>query len=179
MISMVPIVAALAARWYFGLRVLAQEGGRPCRRDSRKLPDSTVAKLPDEECAARFGEELRTQAMVEWKTSDPKAAESRQGTKRFGMAVPPLSAIVAIFAVAVAKIPLAAALAIFLVAIAISCALSISSLPAELAAITRTAKRLRESRAFPRRDDEDAVIRCANARAWNETLPPMLSSLQR
>ena len=29
------------------------------------------------------------------------------------------------------------------------------------------------------RDDEEAVIRCAAAHAWKETLPPMLTLLQR
>lgn len=180
--SILPIVAAAAARWYFGLRVLAVEGGRPCRCDPSRWPsaDAELTEIPKpEESAHEFGRQLRDTALSEWHQSDPKASASRQGSKRFGMAVPPLSAMVAIFALIVAKIPIMGAITILLASTAVSCAIGLLSIAPELAAITRTAKRLRDSRSFPRRDDEDAVIRCAVAHVWTETLPPVISMIQR
>jgi hypothetical protein len=182
LIFLLPIVAAAAARWYFGLRILAAEGGRPCRRDLSRWPaQGELQATPPraEESAHELGNSLRQLALDAWQKQDPKAAASRAGSKRFGMAVPPLSAMVAIFAVLVAKIPIAGAIAILLGSTAISCVTGILSLTPELAAITRAAKLLRESRTFARRDDEDAVIRCAAAHAWKDTLPPIVSLIQR
>ena len=52
-------------------------------------------------------------------------------------------------------------------------------LPAELAAISRAARKARENSHFPNRDDEDAVIRCATAHAWDLALPPILRWIHR
>jgi hypothetical protein len=95
------------------------------------------------------------------------------------MAVPPLSGLVAVFAVLVAKIPVMGGISVLLAATALASVLGVLSLAPELAAITREAKKLRTAKNFPRRDDEDAVIRCAVAHAWKETLPPILGLLQR
>jgi hypothetical protein len=61
----------------------------------------------------------------------------------------------------------------------LSAAIGLLALPPELKAIAQTARKAREAKSFPKRDDEDAVIRCAIAHAWKSTLPPILSSLQR
>lgn len=86
-----------------------------------------------------------------------------------------MSGIVAVFAAIVAKIPIMGAFSILFAATALSCALGLLSLPAELRAIAVTARQLRESRTFARRDDEEAVVECAIAHAWKETLPPILA----
>lgn len=180
--SVLPVAAALIVRWWFGMRVLAESGGRPCRCDLGTwlpLKNDTAVIHRAEETAAEFGRQLRLKALVEWKEQDPKAAAARENSKRFGMAVPPLSGIIAIFAVLVAKIPVMGAISVVLAATALSSALGILSLAPELAAITRAAKKLRETKSFPRRDDEEAVIQCAVAHAWKETVPPMLALLQR
>lgn len=182
LISALPIAAALIARWWFGMRVLAEDGMRPCRCDlGNWMPsaDDTAVIHRAEETAAEFGRQLRLKALTEWKEQDPKAAAARENSKRFGMAVPPLSAIIAVFAVLVAKIPIMGAISVVLAATALASALGMLSLAPELAAIVRAAKKLREAKSFPRRDDEDAVIQCAVAHAWKETLPPMLGMLQR
>lgn len=182
LISVVPIVIALAARWWFGMRVLAGLGGRICRCDlDRWLPapsDGAVVHRA-EETAAEFGKQLREKALAEWREHDPKAVKSRESGKRFGMAVPPLAGIVAVMAVFVAKIPVLGAIAATLAATAIAALIGVLSITPELAALTRAAKRLRESKSFPSRDDEEAVIRCALALAWKETLPPILAAFQR
>lgn len=180
--SAIPIIAALVCRWFFGLRVLTDEGKRPCRCDlATWMPspeDNAVIHRADES-AGEFGRQLRLKALAEWREQDPKAAAARENSRRFGMAVPPLSGVIAVFAVLVAKIPVMGGISVVLAATALSCALGVLSLAPEVAAITRSSKRLRELKSFPRRDDEDAVIRCAVAHAWKETMPPILSLLQR
>lgn len=182
LISIVPVAAALVARWWFGTRVLADSGKRPCRCDLSvwlPAPEKDAAVHRAEHSAAEFGAQLRQQALAKWKADDPKSAGSREGTRRFGMAVPPLSALIAVLAAMVARLPISGALAIFLAATALSAVFGILTLPAELAAISRAAKLVRGSKAFPRRDDEEAVIDCATALAWKETLPPILGLIQK
>jgi hypothetical protein len=177
LIALLPIAAALAARWWFGTRVLAEDGGHPCRSDlSNWLPapgDESIVHRA-EESADEFGRQLRLKALADWRAQDPKAAASREGARRFGLAVPPLSGVIAIFALVVGKVPVMGALAIFLAATALAALIGMLTLPPELAAIHRAAKKTRETRCFPDRDDEDAVIRCAAAHAWDAALPPIL-----
>lgn len=180
--SVVPIAAAMAARWWFGTKVLLENGGRPCRYDPSRWnpsPDGSPGEPASEQSAFELGRLLRVRAMEEWNQADPKGAKSRASSKRFGMAVPPISGIVAVMAFLVAKVPVMGAISAILAATAVSAALGILSLPPELAAITRSARKLREARGFPRSDDEDAVIRCALAHAWKDTLPPILSLIQK
>lgn len=180
--SLLPIAVALIVRWWFGLRVLAEVGGQECRCDLEKwMPSPTDSALIHraEGPANEFGRQLRLKALAEWRERDPKAAAARESSRRFGMAVPPLSGIVAILAVIVAKIPIIGAISLLLAATALAAMLGLLSLAPELSAITAAAKKLRENRSFPRREDEDRVVRCAIAHAWKETLPPMFSLLQR
>ena len=181
-LSGLTIAAALIARWFFGMRVLAELGKRPCRCDLvtwMPLPEDAALVHRAEESAAEFGRQLRLKALAEWREQDPKAAIARENSRRFGMAVPPLSGVIAVLAVIVAKIPVMGGISVLLGATALSSVLGVLSLAPELAAITRAAKKIRESKSFPRRDDEEAVIRCAIAHAWKETLPPLLGLLQR
>jgi hypothetical protein len=180
-ISAIPIAAGLLLRWWFGLRVLSEDGRRPCRCDLdnwKPAPDDKAVIHRAEESADEFGRHLRLKALAEWRDRDPKASRSRDGSKRFGMAVPPLSGIVAIMAVVVAKIPVIGAIAVVFAATALACVFGLLSLAPELMAITLASRKLREMKSFPRRDDEDAVIRCAVAHAWKEALPPVLAKLQ-
>ncbi len=181
-LSLFPIAIALIARWWFGLRILAAEGDRPCGCDltSWLSPPGDAAVINRaEESAGEFGRQLRLKALTEWQAQDPKAATARENTRRFGLAVPPLSGVVAVFAVIVGKVPVMGAVAILLGATALAAALGLLALPPELAAITRAASKSRKAKCFPRREDEDAVIRCAIAHAWNEALPPILRWIQK
>ncbi len=180
--SALPIAAALIARWMFGLRVLAETGKLPCRCDLAAwmpAPDDSAVIHRAEESASEFGRQLRLKALAEWRERDPKASNSRENARRFGMAVPPLSGIIAVFAMLVAKIPIMGGISVLLAATALAIALGLLSLGPELNAITIAAKKLRTAKSFPRRDEEDAVIRCAVAHAWKETLPPIIGLLQR
>jgi hypothetical protein len=180
--SALPIAIALFARWMFGLRVLAEIGQRPCRCDLNSwlpAPDDTAVIHRAEESAAEFGRQLRLKALTEWRERDPKAAIVRENSRRFGVAVPPFTGIVAVLALVVAKIPIIGVVTVLIASTALSAAIGLLALPPELKAIAQTARKAREAKSFPKRDDEDAVIRCAIAHAWKSTLPPILSSLQR
>lgn len=182
LISFVPIAGCLAARWWFGLRVLLQSGGRPCKCDLARWSQPTGGTeviQRAEQSAYEFGRQLRLAALEDWREVDPKGERSRNSSKRFGMAVPPLSGVVAIMAVVVAKIPVIGAIASFLAATALAAVLGVLSLAPELAAVNRRARKLRESRCFSRSDDETAVVRCAIAHCWKETLPPLLTMFQK
>lgn len=181
-LSLFPIAIALAARWWFGIRVLASIGSQSCRCNLERWfpsPGDEAVVHRAENTAIEFGRELRTKALAEWAERDPKAAKSREGTRRFGMAVPPLSGIIVIFAVLVGKIPIIGAFAILIAATALSAILGLLTLPPELSAISKTARRIREDRSFPAGDEGDAVVRCALAHAWDQALPPILRWMHR
>lgn len=181
-ISLVPLVIALIARWWFGTRILVGTGMRPCRCDLNRwlpLPGDLSVVHRAEESAGEFGRQLRLKALAAWSEQDPKAAAARENTRRFGLAVPPLSGVVAVFAVLVGKVPVMGAVAILLAATALAAALGLLTLPPELSAISRAARKIREEKHFPSRDDEDAVVQCAMALAWNAALPPILRWIHR
>lgn len=178
-VSLVPIILVIVVRWWFALRVLAADGRRLCRCDlTRWQPASSDAGRSDL-TAAKFGLDLRETALADWKAADPKGFASRQNTHRFALAAPPLSGIVAIFAVVVGKIPVAGALSIPLAFTALAAVFAVLGLPAELAAIQRTIRRIKDERWFPDRDDEEAVCRAAHAWAWEHSMPPILRWLQK
>ncbi len=180
--SLIAIILAMVARFWFGLKVLAIEGQRICRCDLAKWfpahDDDEVIQRSDKP-AAEFGAELRKKALAQWMEEDKKSAKSRRGAHNFGLVVPALSGIVAIMAVVVGRVPPMGAVAIIFFATALSAVLGLLSLPAELSAIARTAKHVRKTGQLDTRDDEDAVIRCANAHAWEAALPPILKWIQR
>ncbi|QTN31391.1 hypothetical protein HZ994_03290 [Akkermansiaceae bacterium] len=181
-LAVLPILAAFAARWWFGMRVLSGAGRRQCSCDLSRW-ENAFGKThlpPSKNGDARiFAEMLRNAALADWKTRDPKAAAAREGSRRFGMAVPPLSLMIAVLAIIVGKLPVVGAIAIFLFAIAFSVVISYLSISPELRAILTAARRLRDTGAFHRRDDEDAVIEAASALVWKEGAPPVFNLIQR
>ena len=180
--SLLPLALALIARWWFGSRVLDSYGKRQCRCDLElwtPAPDDKASVHRADASAKEFGNQLRQKALNEWRQSDPKSANSREQSRRFGIAAPPLSGVVAMLAVLAGKIPVLGAFAIFIATIALSSALGILALPPELTAIARTAKRARDQRAFPSSEDSEAIARCASAHAWEQALPPVLRMLKK
>ena len=182
LISILPIVAGLLLRWWFGLRVLVARGAPPARCDGPRwnaalgsLPALPAADPPpDAPTTNQLGRELREIAIRQWREREPRAARARESTRRFGLAVPPLAAMVAAMGVIAARMPVMWALAAFAAATALATVFGLLSLGAELRAIAVTARTLREARAFRRADDEEAVIECAVAHAWDQTVPPVL-----
>lgn len=144
--SLLVIAAALAFRWWFGVRIWKEY----------------------DESTRQAGLALRDEALARWKKTDPKGAAARAGALRFGLATPPLSALVAVFAILVGKLPVTGAIAVVLAVTAIACAFGFLSLPGELAAL----ERIRD-----RQEPEDGKLRAAQAEAWNLCLPPALRSI--
>jgi hypothetical protein len=181
-ISLVSVIMALAVRWWYGVRVLAAEDQLPCRCDLESwLPtpgDESLVHRADG-TAGEFGRQLRLKALTAWQEENPKAVKSRENSRRFGLAVPPLSAMIAIFAVIVAKIPPIGLLVVPLSATAVAAVFGLMALPAELAAIARYARKTRDEKSFPDQDQEDAVIRCSLAHAWDLALPPILRYMHK
>jgi hypothetical protein len=181
-LSILPIIVALLARWWFGLRILAKHGRHLCHCDAARWQTTfqTAIVPPSGELPARdIGANLRRISLAMWAEQDPRAAKSREGARTFGLAVPPLSALIAVFAMLVAKIPFTGALAVFLAATALAALIGLLSLAPELRAIARAARKLRESRTLRRSDDEEAVIASAIAHAWAEATPPVFRLIQR
>ena len=177
LVSLVPIIVGWLARWWFGARVLAVDGPRTCRCDLtrwRPPPGDTAVVHRAEGSAAEFGRQLHAKALADWYDQVPRALKSREQSHRFGQAVPPLSGLIAIFAVVVGKVPVFGAIAILLGSTGLATALALLALPPELTAIARAARRIRDENHFPNSDERDAVIRCANAHAWTAALPPIL-----
>ncbi len=125
-----------------------------------------------------FAELLRKSALADWRERDRKLAISREGTRRFGMAVPPLTAMIVILGIVVGRVTPSFGIAIFLLATAFSAVIAYLSIAPEINAILTTARKLRTSGIFHRRDDEDAVIQAAVAIAWKEAAPPIFNLLQ-
>ncbi len=144
--SLLVIVAALAFRWWFGVRVW------------KECDESTRAA----------GLAMHAAALARWRETDPKAASARTGTLRFGLATPPLSAVIAVFAIIVGKLPPSGAIALVFAITAIACVFGFLSLPAELAAI----QRIRE-----RNDTDEGKYLAAQAEGWNLSLPPALRAI--
>ncbi len=181
-LAILPLAIALVARWWFGLRVLASGRSRACRCDLTNwmpAPGDDAAIHRAENSAAEFGRELRLKALADWRERDPKAAAAREGTRRFGIAVPPLSGVVAIMGLLVGRVPVIGAAAILLGASALAAVFSLLTLPAELRAIAVSVRAMRENKSFPAEADELAVIECAMAHAWDAALPPILRWLQK
>lgn len=169
------IVAAVVARVWFGKKVQLGKAEQACRFDAGRWADVVGGSLTEAEAkAGELGRLLWKSALLEWKKRDPKSARARDAAKRFGMAVPPLTIAIVLFALIAARIPVSGAISIFLAATAISSVLGLLSIGAELRAVAVSVRKLRENRVFPRRDDEDSVISCAVAEVWLEALPPIL-----
>lgn len=182
LLAAVPIIAAFIARWWLGLRVLSSSGRRQCSCDLALWEKSFGVENPPPSKsgdALIFAETLRKAALADWKTREPKAAASREGVRRFGMAVPPLSLLIVILGVVVGRIPAIWAIPVFLLAIAVAIIFSYLSVAPELNAMITASRRLRAGGAFHRRDDEDAVIAATTALVWKEAAPPIFKLIQR
>lgn len=177
MISVLPLAAGLVLRWWYGLRVLQVRGRALVRPAGERWLEMAGEGGPEME-ASEAGARLRVAALREWLGNEPRAAKAREGARKFGVAVPPLAMVVAAMGVIAGRVPVMVAMAAVLAAVALATVFGLLSLGAELRAVASTAKRVREARVFRRSDDEEAVIECAAAHAWNEAVPPVLRWLK-
>ena len=181
-LSALPIITAFLLRWWFGIRILTTSGNRQCSCNLSTWEKTFGAETlpPFASADARVHAEfLHKAALTDWQSREPKAAASREAVRRFGMAVPPLAAMVAILAVIVMKLTPFMAIAVFLLAIAVAAIFAYLGLAPELRAIALISRRLRATRIYPRREDEDAVIQATTALAWKQAAPPIFNLVQR
>ena len=182
LISVIPILITFGLRWWLGFRVLKSNAKNQYRCDLEKWKENFgnehLPAYPSCDIIV-LADLFRKNALAEWHVNEPKAAASREGTRRFGMAVPPLAAMVVILGVIVGRIPPAYGVAGFLLTTALTAVFSYLSIAPEINAILTSAKRLRSSGIFHRRDDEDAVVQAAVAISWKEAAPPIFSLIQR
>lgn len=176
-ISCLPIALAVAARWWFGLRVLAAIGTRECRVDLTRWPQRTTAENPvirSQQKINDLGAELREQALVAWRAIDPSLPKIRDNAKQFGLAAPPLSIMIAVFAVVLGKVSVSTALIGVAAITSFAVLLDLLSFPNELRAITFHAQTRLKQGGIPNRDEAVTVLRSAIAHAWQQALPPAL-----
>ena len=182
LLAALPILAAFVGRWWFGLKILAQYGRHQCKCDIERWNHTFGAdNLPISATgdARIYADFLRKAALLDWKTREPKAAGSREGTRRFCTAVPPLSLMIAILALFVAKIGVSMAIAIFLSAIAACAITSYLSIAPELKAVLTATRRMKDAGIFQRSDDTEAIGHAAIALVWRESAPPIFNLIQR
>ncbi len=180
-LSIFPPILAMVLRWWYGIRVLATRGPRVCRADLDKWlpePEKTSVARRSDETAHVIGFHLWQYALRQWAKDDPKAAAARGKAKRIGTVLPPFTVLIVAFALVLGKLPLLGAFALVTGSIALAALFTCLTLPAELKEVARAANRLRKAGAFRLRDDEDAVVECAIAHAWNQSLPPVLRWMQ-
>ena len=181
-LSVLPILAAVVAAWWFGARVLARWGGAPCRVDVgrwQRLFGADADRLEEDMTAAALAREIHRRAITQWKREDPRAAAARAGAKRFGMAVPPMSVLVMALGALAGRLPVFGAVAGVLGAVALASVFMILSIGAELSMILALMRQLQERRVFIRSDDERAVAECLTAWVWEDSIPPVLRFLVR
>lgn len=181
-IAVVPILITFILRWWFGLRHIASLKTQQCTCNLEKWQDTLGdGYLPASSSGDLiiYADLLRKSALADWKIRDSKTAISREASRRFSMAVPPLTAMIVILGAVVGRVPPVYAIAIFLLSIAFTASVSYLSLAPELKAILVTSRRVRDRRIFPRKDDEDAVIQTAISLAWKEAAPPIFNLIQR
>lgn len=177
LISVLALVAAVFAQRWFGRRVHVNHRSRQCKADVGRWRElfGEASVVPEGEVSAvDLGKALRTAALESWRNEDPGSCKGRDASRRFGVAVPPLTILVVVFAVVMVRIQMFPALAIILAATALACGFGLLSIGSELRAVARAARKVRERRVFTRSDDEDAVIDCAAAEVWVQALPPIM-----
>jgi len=177
LLSALLIVAAVMARGWYGKRIVAGYGGRRCRVNTgtwESLFGEMVKPLPAEASAADCGRALRDAAMARWEQENQAAYRGREAARRFGLGVPPFTLVTVVFAVAVAKLPVFAGIAVVFAATALATMFGLVSIGTELRAVAAAGKLARARHLFPRQEDEEAAIACAEAEVWMNTLPPIL-----
>jgi len=181
-LSVMPVLAALAASWWFGTRVLAQWGGTRCRVDVarwRRIFGEDAGELGDDMTAAELSREIHRRGLEQWKRDDLRAAAARTGAKRFGTAVPPLAVMVMAMGTLAGRVPVFGAIAGVLGAVALAAGFLILSVGAELSMVLALMRKLQDQRLFVRSDDERAVAECLSAWVWEDSVPPVLRLLMK
>lgn len=106
---------------------------------------------------------------------NPVALARRRWATRFGHVFPIFTAIVVVFAVAVAKLPMFWGLSIVVGSLGLAACAQILTLTTELQSAALACLLLEKKRTLPRLSDEEAVVAATRAWAWHSIVPGLLS----
>ncbi|MGB0993787.1 MAG: zinc metallopeptidase [Akkermansiaceae bacterium] len=108
---------------------------------------------------------------------NPSTLAKLRWATRFGHVFPIFTTIVAIFAIAVAKLPPLMGIGVIAASLALATLAQILSVIAKLQAAELATVLLEKSRLIPRLSDEEAVTAATRAWAWHAVLPGIISRL--
>lgn len=164
-LSLVPLVISLVARWYFGTRILFLERDHSCR----------LLHSHETETAVTLGRRWRRAAIKRWIIDHPRTAKKRQHALRFGLILPPLTLIACILSILAFKMSVLTGLAIFLLILTLAIVANWLTLPSEILAIQDKSSYLIDDQTKVKNiKDEPTILVCAIAHSWDDSVPPML-----
>ncbi len=177
LVSCLPVALVVLLRLWFGARVLKSKSHLEIQPDSgkwRRAIGSGEETPATPATAGEAGLALRKAALDEWRRRDAAQAKAWQSARYFGMAVPPLAVVIVILGMVATRVPFKMGAALVCLLLALAVVFNLLHLGAEIRSIARAAASLRKTGAFRRLAEEEAVISCATAHAWNQAVPPIL-----
>lgn len=147
---------------------------------SRKLSKKTLSLPPDianDSSARAHGKSALEVGLTLLLIRNPKVIARRQWALRFGQVFPVFTAIVAIFALLVAKLKVGWLLAVIAASLGSASCAQILTLIANLQAASLATTILDRKHIYPHSHDEKAVITATKAWAWHGIIPGIFSKL--
>ena len=139
--------------------------------DLRQKLGLPVRKQDDVRDAAALGSALRDSGLRLLEADGLVLAKSRRTGWWSLRILPGLLAVVLVFVVVTTRFPTYWAIAVAFVLVAMHVVLRVSGLSVELKAVQRAREELAKKGGFRRMSEEEAVVGCAKASAWDTILP--------
>jgi protein-S-isoprenylcysteine O-methyltransferase Ste14 len=173
-LSLLTLVAAMIARWWFWWRM--REQGRRVECDISvgemlEMLNVPAGRTEPRKDAAALGSALREAGLVLMERDGLAQAKRRRLGWWNLRVLPALVALIAVFSVISKWAPVQWVVGLGMLVIAGHVATRIAGLEIEMQAVKRGWDELQKRGKFRRRDDEEAVLRCARASVWETVLP--------
>lgn len=173
-VSALVVIAGWVARWWFWGRTKARGRRVECSMSVAELYERVglpKRKANDFRDAAALGSALRDAGLKLLEKDGYALAKKR----RFGWwnlkVLPPLVALIYVFALFAGGGKAQWVLGLGCFAVAVHVMLRVSGIRVELQAVKRGREALEANGGFRRMDEEEAVLRCARASVWDTVLP--------
>lgn len=174
LLSALVLAAAWLARWWFWWRIRDQGRRTECSMSVSALKEALGFPPKKEEPlrdAAALGSAMR-ECGLRLLEADGLAIARRRRTGWWSLRIlPGLLLVVLVFAAVSRWMPLAWAIAVAMLILAFHVLARASGLAVELRAVARAREELDKRGGFHRLSEEEAVITCARASAWDSVLP--------
>ncbi|MBB5351875.1 hypothetical protein HNR46_002114 [Haloferula luteola] len=174
LVSLMTLIAAAVARWWFWGRIRDQGRRIPCEMSVAELgnalgvPAGRSGELRD---AAALGSALR-EAGLKLMEMEGIAEAKRRRIGWWNLRIlPALVAVVLVFSAVSRWAPFAWVLAVGMLVMAGHVAVRMSGVGVELEAVKRGHMELRKKVRLRRVDEEEAILRCARASVWETIFP--------